>query len=634
MPQLKDFRHKSLALILCISALEGLGALFFIFRSQSMARNAALFGFSASRLALGGLVLLASIILAALAGFILLRYKPVLHLIKGLDTLFSIRERLLSALLLLGTGSLVLLYLIIFFSTPLSQHLVTSRPVFQRLMPLLVWGWLILVQSFLWLNLSYHQTLRSDETVNGWRVARPLLVVSLLAISLYQLADWLLDLGISFELGFHYTPLAAALILAIVMTILQERYRHAAWFNKAVFYLGGALVFCSAFFIYISTAEFVNWMLTPSKAYFNDLADAFLKGRLYLKNPSSTMDLTLYNGQWYMAFPPLAAILMMPLAARFGPYGFSTVVFSLTFAALSVALVYLILETLSRLGWSKLRTRDNLWLVALFAVGTIHWYMSITGRVWHVSRILTVTFAALAILLALRRRSAVWVGLALSLAMGARPNIVFLWVFLLGTTLQHLRTEGRLSFNKIFKWSLLSAVPIAAVVFGLLYYNYIRFGDWLDFGYATMNVGVNIPVVEQFGQFHPSFIGFNLRYMFLRLPYISPDCLNRPLPDPQGISILVTTPALIYLLRSFKRSWWAAGAWLAVLLEMALLSMHTGYAWEFGYRFSMDFMLPMLALLAIGAGKRVSWLMKALILLGVLVNLWGVLWYFDMWCPL
>jgi len=48
----------------------------------------------------------------------------------------------------------------------------------------------------------------------------------------------------------------------------------------------------------------------------------------------------------------------------------------------------------------------------------------------------------------------------------------------------------------------------------------------------------------------------------------------------------------------------------------------------------MDFMLPMVALMAVGAGKRVSWLLRVLILIGILVNLWGMLWFFDRWCPM
>ena len=58
-----------------------------------------------------------------------------------------------------------------------------------------------------------------------------------------------------------------------------------------------------------------------------------------------------------------------------------------------------------------------------------------------------------------------------------------------------------------------------------------------------------------------------------------------------------------------------------------------GTAWEFGYRFFMDFVIPVMALIALAAGTRVSGVLKCLIILGVIVNMWGVVWYYGLWCP-
>ena len=63
------------------------------------------------------------------------------------------------------------------------------------------------------------------------------------------------------------------------------------------------------------------------------------------------------------------------------------------------------------------------------------------------------------------------------------------------------------------------------------------------------------------------------------------------------------------------------------MLMVLLFYYNTGY-FQFGNRFSLDFMIPVMALLAVAAGKRVSSLMRMLILLGVCVNAWCVwLWY-------
>jgi hypothetical protein len=56
-----------------------------------------------------------------------------------------------------------------------------------------------------------------------------------------------------------------------------------------------------------------------------------------------------------------------------------------------------------------------------------------------------------------------------------------------------------------------------------------------------------------------------------------------------------------------------------------LLYYSTGWI-QFGYRYSLDFMVPVIVLMALAAGKRVSTGMRCLILVGVLVNFAGVVW--------
>lgn len=616
-----------------IAAIEGVIVLLFMLKIPSMQKNSFLLGYSAMRMSLAGLILAGVLFFGFVSVRTLIDRKLREKINQEVEKFYSAPERFMSTILILSSSIVLPILTICFFSTTQSDALVTTTPLFQRFLPALVWYILIASHTLLYLLLTFHRKPSSEKPASyGWRVTQPLIVWTLLVITAMYFIDQVVDLGVSKEIGFHYWPFMIIMLLAISLTVLQIKYRGKAWFSKAIFYIASILVFFSFYFIYISTAEYVNYIHTPSKAYFPELAHAFLNGRLYLEDPSATMDLTFHNGEWYVAFPPLAAILMLPLVARFGTYGFSTVIFTITFASISVALVYMLLETLSRLGWTKLRTRDNLWLVILFGLGSIHWYMSIAGKVWYISRILTVTFITLAVLLTVMKKSPVWIGLAMGLAMGARPNIIFTWPFLLSIYMQHEKEKAGLNFKNVFVWSLMTAVPITAAVAGLLWYNFIRFGDLLDFGYATMNAG-GLAAIQKYGQFNPSFIAWNVKYMLFQLPHRGISCNNRLVPDPQGISIFITTPALFYLVKSFRRAWWIIGAWLAIALQVSLLLMHTGVAWEFGYRFTMDFMIPMVVLLAVAAGERISWFMRILIIAGVMVNYFGVLWYFGLWCP-
>ncbi len=428
-----------------------------------------------------------------------------------------------------------------------------------------------------------------------------------------------------------------ALILVVVMVLLVGlAVKRPAWRGRLLVWVRALLVFSGIWLVYTASAFFINihWW-TPLKSYFPDLAAAFLQGRTYLEKPDAFVDLTLFNGHWYVSFPPLAALMMLPQAAWEGSDSINTVFFTIFWGAVSGALVYLILEKAAGLGWTKLGSADHFWLAGLFAFGTVHWYMSLTGQVWYISQILTVTFSALAVLLVLQGWPALWVGTALGLAMLARPNLVFLWPLLFAIFYQLNRIDRSSLFQKTaLRWILLSAVPLVVVAAGLLWYNNLRFGSPFDFGYAHMDVGDYLkPDLQTYGQFNVHYLWRNLGTFFLGLPYWDSACGFFSVSE-MGLSVLITTPALVFLYRAFRKDQpWVWGAWISagLLFLLIMLYFNTG-SLQFGYRFLMDLIIPLLLLLALAAGERLSLLFKILILCGVLVNYYGVLWFFAGYC--
>lgn len=385
----------------------------------------------------------------------------------------------------------------------------------------------------------------------------------------------------------------------------------------------------AALAVYWGTPSYFERTATPDVAYFNQLAEAFLQGRLYLAEPASTHDLTFYAQRWYVPFPPLPALLMMPWVAVMGVASLNTVFFAALFGALNVALIFLLLSGLARRQWTHLGLTDNLWLTLLFGLGSVHWYMATIGSVWFVAQICTVTFVALALWLAVEERAPWLVGLALALAMLARPNVLLTWPLLLGMAATHLTTDEQpLQWPRLIRWALLSAIPLVVVMGGLLLYNRARFGNPLDFGYLTENVAEKlVPALRRYGQFNLHYLPKNFWAMWLAGPQWDEE-MRFWRPDPEGMSLLLTTPALIYLARARQRSWLIIGGWSAFCLLLAplLLYYNTGW-WQFGYRFSLDFMAPVMVLLALAARQRVTGSMRLLILAGVLVNLYGVVWW-------
>jgi hypothetical protein len=389
------------------------------------------------------------------------------------------------------------------------------------------------------------------------------------------------------------------------------------------------LVFVGAFLVYGVSALLLDRLHTPRGAYFDDLAQAFLEGRLYLINPPLLHDLTFYNGHWYVPFPPLVALLLLPWVGISGVQNVNTILFSIMLGAANVTLVFLMLQALSARGWTRLKISDNAWLTVLFGIGTIHWYMTPQGSVWFISQIATVTFIALAAYIAIAFNAPVGSGFALGAAMLARPHVILFYPFLLAVAGQHsLDAFGHLSWRELVKWLLLSLIPVAGAAITLLVYNWMRFGSWLDFGYMNSNVAA--PLLTQlrtYGQFSLHFVRHNMATMMIGLP-LWDTARGRISPDVEGMSIFITTPALVYLLRALKFTLLTVGAWVSIgLILIPLLTYYNTGTTQFGYRFSLDFMVPIMVLLAVAAGTRVSWLMRMLIIAGILVNAWGVAWF-------
>jgi hypothetical protein len=385
---------------------------------------------------------------------------------------------------------------------------------------------------------------------------------------------------------------------------------------------------------YGGTAGLTGHTATTHPSYFDHLAGAFLEGRLYLANPPGVYDLTLHDGRWYVPFLPLPALLMLPWVAAFGVEGTNTVAFSILWGAVNVMLVSLILDALARRGWIQLSVGGRCWLVLLFALGCVHWQVATEGSVWFLSHTCTLTFIALAVWAAIVTRSPWLSGFALAVALWGRPNVIFAWPLLAGIVAQHLHDRARhVDRRRLLAWAWRSGVPLGVSIAGLAAYNYARFDNPLDFGYAKQNVSAEVRGDLARGQFHPYHVPRNLHILLFGGPRWNADHAL-PMPDARGMSVLLTTPALFYLVRAWRRRGepLVRGAWIAtgLLLIPILLYYNTGWR-QFGYRFSLDFMIPLIVLLAVAAGPRVTWPMRSLILLGVLINAWGVVWWYTNW---
>jgi hypothetical protein len=171
---------------------------------------------------------------------------------------------------------------------------------------------------------------------------------------------------------------------------------------------------------------------------------------------------------------------------------------------------------------------------------------------------------------------------------------------------------------------LAAPVVAAAALHGL--YNLARFGDPLDFGYRRIWMDDSIlPLVERYGLFHPHFLPHNLGGWLFALPRLEGGAL---VPDPHGMSLLLTVPFLLLLLVPRRLTAFEAVA-LGTSLLIALPSLlyhNDGWA-QFGQRFSLDWIALGLAAAAVAARRAPGWLVVSLTAAGIAVNAWGLQWF-------
>jgi len=416
------------------------------------------------------------------------------------------------------------------------------------------------------------------------------------------------------------------------------------WFHLENKWIIATILFCVSFFIYLFTSVSLHQLSTPKIAYFPQLAEAFLQGRTYLIDPPSVKDLSPFNGNYYVSFPPLGALLMLPVVSMVGSGGVNTALWNVFFASLGVAFIFLALVQLRRLGWSKIDNKGNVLLAFFLGFGSVQYFIAIRGHVYFISQILTATILCFSLWIALIKVEvgkgwkllfhAILTGLVFSTALLARPNVIFAAVGLVAIQYQIQNKDTIFDARNFILWTGFFLIPIALVVGGLAWYNQIRFGSPFDFGYGNMLVVAPALIrdLSLYGQFHPHFIIRNIQDNFLRLPEWNPGC-GVITPNPNGMSIFIVSPLLMYLHRSFRRDLWVVGLWISILLIMLVHLMYfNSGALQFGYRFSLDFMPLIVLLLAVSLKERLTKLVWLLWVMGIAINFIGVLWITRVWC--
>lgn len=344
------------------------------------------------------------------------------------------------------------------------------------------------------------------------------------------------------------------------------------------------------------------------------IATNIAAGRLDSGLPPGTLDTVTTGGVTYQVISPLPIVpylvfVPFPLAWEASRLIVST--------GIGIVAAWLTLPLARRYGPGGSTT---FWLATLGAFGTLLWTQSISGNFYYLAHV-EATLCSFIALIEWRGQRRPWViGLAFGLASLARPTVLFAAIpfgfALLAVRGKRLRTA--LSF--------VGPIAVAVGLAGL--YNAVRFGSPLESGY-----GISVLVKESLARARAQGL-FSLRHLMdnlglllaqgfdvrTRFPYL--------IPDPNGHSILLTSPALLIAVSAGVRSHSARILWAAAfLVAVPLLLYYGGGGYStYGYRYALDFMPFLLALVAIGAGRHFGSLEKLLVIMSVGFVAYGVVW--------
>ena len=380
--------------------------------------------------------------------------------------------------------------------------------------------------------------------------------------------------------------------------------------NKNNAYLLIVCLICLLFYLGIVSVHSYKPNFEPQLNYFRYLADAFNHGHLNLENTPSKEDLVEFNHQFYAYWPPVPALVYMPLVSVFGMHLPDAFINSL-FAVFNVLLVMKIMMVVNR-RFNCLLGIHHIACIGLFwGLGTVQFYMARSGSVWLVSQTMAQTFLLLSIYVFIaingKYKRLVISGFFFACATYTRNHYVLGLPFFIG---YEMATNANFKWRTIIKSYGLFIVPFFVFSLFNAWYNYARFGDCFENGlkYHLMSDYFK-PLFFKHGYFSVSYYPHNFYTEVLHWPSFKSQ-FPYILKEPEGFGFiwgspfyLLLIPALILVVKNRTTSSNRILI-LACLLSVFFMStvifsiMGTGWV-QFCARYTLDFQFFLILILGL-----------------------------------
>ena len=394
--------------------------------------------------------------------------------------------------------------------------------------------------------------------------------------------------------------------------------------NRMRVWVGWALLLL-ALVGFLGVTVFLN-VREHHEQQFVFLARSFQHGDMAFQEVpgESWADTSVYRDRYYWPLGPAPAVVLMPFefaASTFGAFFYQGYLQPL----LVLALLGLIYRVARVTGYTS---EDSGYLAFGFAFATAFLGVGMWPWSWYFSQVTTcvLLFAAIAEMIG-RHRS--WVlGVLFALVLATRATAVFGLLWCIGETLGR-----REPWKKKLGPLVAIVIPVMIVAAMLSAYNYARFHDPFDQGYAEQIIPPHAAAGRALGIVSMQHLPGNLYTLLLAAPNpvrrddVSP-VLAFPyvVANPWGMCIWVTSPLFLYLLGLRHRDDRSLLLLLSSFVIAVPILLYYGIGFrQFGYRYSLDF-LPFLYYLLLRNYRHqrgnLTAGFKAVVLLSALWNLY------------
>lgn len=369
----------------------------------------------------------------------------------------------------------------------------------------------------------------------------------------------------------------------------------------------------------VAISFYINNINTPWQ-HFSDQANSFWQGKLDVSpNPFDKHDYVILANKYYWPQGPFPSVLLMPFQKIFG-VRFHQGIMQLLLIGLLVILAYKLCRVR---GFDRF---NCFYLVAVFLIGSPIAGLLVDPKSWFFAQIVAVTFLSGLLLELETKRRWLIIGLLNAALIATRPTAGIIFFALIIIIFVHKQVAWKKLINLILLF-----VPVFFSLSFLMWFNFQRFGNPLDNGYLTNDVGGFIEPMRRIGLFNLQHIPTNIYYYFIAS--VEPvtngkQSVHLAFPfikyNDWGTSLFLVAPFFIYSLKSFKGdSKYTKLLWGMVLITLFLHLTYYTPGWsQFGPRYTADF-FPILFLLTLyGLDSKLSKIKKTIIILSCSLNLY------------